>query len=109
MDILHLVFTQISVDIFLLDWERPHPVSADVRATGPTSGKLTDDSAPAAGSSTTKATKELAVSVWRTYLVANEWNELQTMRKTNLALQIVLVVFILRVRASRFAENDRGT
>ena len=41
-------------------------------------------------------TSELAVSVWRTYLVANEWNELQTRRKINPALQAVLVILILK-------------
>jgi meckelin len=44
------------------------------------------------------ATSELAVSVWRTYLVANEWNELQTRRKINPALQAVIVIFILKAR-----------
>ena len=37
------------------------------------------------------------VSVWRTYLVANEWNELQTRRRTHLGAQVILVVFILKV------------
>ena len=40
----------------------------------------------------------MAVSVWRTYLVANEWNELQIKRKIIVSLQIVLVIFILRVK-----------
>ena len=66
------------MDIILLDWERPRPVSSSAKK---------DDA----------SSKEMAVSVWRTYLVANEWNELQTRRKTNLALQIIMVVFVLRV------------
>ena len=37
------------------------------------------------------------LQVWRTYLVANEWNELQTTRKINLSLQVVLVILVLRV------------
>ena len=68
LDVAHLLFTQANVDIFLLDWERPKPTSASS-----------------------------AVSVWRTYLVANEWNELQSRRKTHAALQIVAVVFVLRI------------
>ena len=40
---------------------------------------------------------EPAVSVWRTYLVANEWNELQTRRKTKAGLQLVLIIFLMRV------------
>jgi meckelin len=62
------------VDVFLLDWERPHPTAGGA------------------------SSKDPSVSVWRTYLVANEWNELQAKRKTHLALQIFIVVFILRVR-----------
>ena len=40
---------------------------------------------------------EPSVSVWRTYLVANEWNELQTRRKTKAGLQLVLIIFLMRV------------
>jgi len=75
VDVLHLVFSQVTVDIFLLDWERPHAVNT----------------------ASETSTKEMAVSVWRTYLVANEWNELQTRRKTSLAAQIVVVVILLQV------------
>ena len=39
----------------------------------------------------------LKIQVWRTYLVANEWNELQTTRKINLSLQVVMVILVLRV------------
>jgi len=39
--------------------------------------------------------KEASVSVCRTYLVANEWNELHVTRKTHLGLQIVIVIFLL--------------
>ena len=42
-------------------------------------------------------TSDFAVSVWRTYLVANEWNELQTRRKINPALQAMIVILILKV------------
>ena len=34
---------------------------------------------------------EPPISVWRTYLVANEWNELQTARRTN----VTFVLFVL--------------
>ena len=39
----------------------------------------------------------MILKVWRTYLVANEWNELQTTRKINLSLQVILVILVLRV------------
>ena len=31
VDIIHLIMSQLNVDIFLLDWERPHPVSSSGR------------------------------------------------------------------------------
>ena len=102
VDIIHLVMSQISVDIFLLDWERPHPVSSGMRPSASAPTTSSGPSSPVGGLGNAEATKEMAVSVWRTYLVANEWNELQTLRKTHLALQVVIVVFILRVRVACF-------
>ena len=40
-------------------------------------------------------------------MVANEWNELQTLRKTRISLQVVMVVFLMKVR-SRGAEQLSG-
>ncbi|CAD6198590.1 unnamed protein product [Caenorhabditis auriculariae] len=38
--------------------------------------------------------KQEAPVIWRTYLIANEWNELQRYRKTRLPLQIVTFLFL---------------
>ena len=65
------------VDIFLIDWERPR-------------GKI-------AGSAGQMAGKDVPVSIWRTYFVANEWNEIQTKRKINPTFQYFAVVFFLEV------------
>lgn len=37
------------------------------------------------------------VSIWRTYFVANEWNEIQTIRKINPTFQIMAVLFFIEV------------
>ena len=37
------------------------------------------------------------VSVWRTYFVANEYNEIQTFRRINLTFQLFFVLFLLKV------------
>ena len=37
------------------------------------------------------------VSIWRTYFVANEWNEIQTIRKISPTFQIMAVLFLLEV------------
>lgn len=40
---------------------------------------------------------EAPVSIWRTYFVANEWNEIQTVRKINPIFQYFAAVFFLSV------------
>lgn len=57
---LHACVLCCSVDIFFLDWEKPRRVLAK--------GGGREEPGP--------------VSAWRTLLVANEWNELQTARFT---------------------------
>nr|XP_043874362.1 meckelin isoform X1 [Solea senegalensis] len=77
---LHKLILQVSVDIFLIDWERPrNKASRTVQAAG----EPKRDPAP--------------VSIWRTYFVANEWNEIQTFRKISPTFQIMAVLFILEV------------
>lgn len=39
----------------------------------------------------------MPVSIWRTYFVANEWNEIQTIRKINKTFQVWAAVFFLVV------------
>ena len=51
----------------MIDWEHPRPSTGDV------------------------------VSVWRMYFVANEWNEIQTTRKSSVSLQIIIILFVLKV------------
>ena len=75
VNILFLIYSQISVDVFLLDWEKP----------------------PVVNTKSSKESSEPPISVWRTYLVANEWNELQVRRKTHAGLQLILMIFIMRV------------
>ncbi|KAG7282199.1 hypothetical protein CRUP_034946 [Coryphaenoides rupestris] len=66
---LHKLILQLSVDMFLIDWERPRKVKRE-----PT-----------------------PVSIWRTYFVANEWNEIQTIRKISPTFQVMAVLFFLEV------------
>ncbi|XP_072136034.1 meckelin-like isoform X4 [Mobula birostris] len=77
LQLIHILMIQMTVSIFLIDWEKPKgrqlPTSAE--------------SKPSPSS----------VSIWRTYFIANEWNEIQTKRKTNPILQLVLVLLLLEV------------
>ena len=40
---------------------------------------------------------QVPVSIWRTYFVANEWNEIQAVRKINKTFQVWAAVFFLVV------------
>uniref|UniRef100_F1L820 Meckelin n=1 Tax=Ascaris suum TaxID=6253 RepID=F1L820_ASCSU len=68
---------------FFIDWERPQPVvTSDV--TKPPSADLT------------KGVTTAPTVIWRTYLVANEWNELQNYRKTSIAVQMITMAVLLK-------------
>nr|XP_046254565.1 meckelin isoform X2 [Scatophagus argus] len=77
---LHKLILQVSVDIFFIDWERPRSKGTK---TAQAAGEPRRDSSP--------------VSIWRTYFVANEWNEIQTIRKISPTFQIMAVLFFLEV------------
>uniref|UniRef100_I3JFI6 Transmembrane protein 67 n=1 Tax=Oreochromis niloticus TaxID=8128 RepID=I3JFI6_ORENI len=77
---LHKLALQVTVDIFLIDWERPR---TKTNRSVPVSGESKHDTSP--------------VSIWRTYFVANEWNEIQTIRKISPTFQIMAVLFFLEV------------
>jgi meckelin len=66
---LVMIWRQINVDVFFVDWEQPR----------------------------VKTQMNFSVSAWRTYFVANEWNEIQTVRKTSLILQLAATTFLLKV------------
>lgn len=84
IDVLHMLWSQISFEIFFVDWERPQG-----RMNQPTQGGE-------AGAT------DAPVSIWRTLFIANEWNEIQTIRKINPELQIFLVLFFLKVVGFEF-------
>ncbi|XP_069822408.1 meckelin-like isoform X2 [Dendropsophus ebraccatus] len=73
LELIHLLVSQLTYNIFLIDWEKPK----DKTPSG-TQGKSN-------------------VSFWRTILVANEWNEIQTHRKLSPLFQLFMVLLLLEV------------
>eukprot|EP00047_Mylnosiga_fluctuans_P017394 m.61020 g.61020 ORF g.61020 m.61020 type:complete len:932 (+) comp7058_c0_seq2:5448-8243(+) len=71
IEVAHIIYMQTHADVFFIDWEQP----------------------PASSTSEAPA----FVPLWRTVLVANEWNELQSCRKTYLPLQLIAVLLFLYV------------
>ncbi|CAJ0937775.1 unnamed protein product [Ranitomeya imitator] len=73
LELIHLLVSQLTYNIFLIDWEKPKDKSPS--------------SVPGKSN----------VSFWRTILVANEWNEIQAHRKLSPLLQLFLVLLLLEV------------
>ncbi|NXD06592.1 MKS3 protein, partial [Nothocercus nigrocapillus] len=80
LQLLHKLVSQLTVDIFFIDWERP---KGKVLKAVEGEGVIKSAAAP--------------VSIWRTYFIANEWNEIQTVRKINPLFQVLAVLFFLEV------------
>nr|XP_023504454.1 meckelin isoform X5 [Equus caballus] len=80
LQFLHKLISQITIDIFFIDWERP---KGKVLKAVEGEGGVRSATVP--------------VSIWRTYFVANEWNEIQTVRKINPLFQVLTVLFLLEV------------
>ncbi|XP_022100949.1 meckelin-like isoform X1 [Acanthaster planci] len=79
LDVLHLIVYQCLGDIFLIDWERSR-------------GRVVQSSDPGNNKGSVAP-----VSIWRTYFVANEWNELQEMRRSSVFFQMSAMLFFLEV------------
>ncbi|XP_008574634.1 PREDICTED: meckelin [Galeopterus variegatus] len=80
LQFLHKLISQITIDIFFIDWERP---KGKVLKAVEGEGGVRSATVP--------------VSIWRTYFVANEWNEIQTVRKINPLFQVLTVLFFLEI------------
>jgi meckelin len=79
--VIVLVYKQANADIFFLDWEPSK--------TGQTRP------AAAAGGGKNRNSGGGNVSIWRTILVANEYAEMQTIRKTDIKFTLFFLVLVL--------------
>lgn len=115
-EIIYLILLQTSYDIFFIDWERP---STSSESTGGDSALLETGARsmpplppinrpkPTMGGPNValdideETRHELRtqnrVSCWRTLFVANEWNELQTLRQTNTVVRLAFLLLLLNV------------
>ncbi|MBN3316611.1 MKS3 protein, partial [Atractosteus spatula] len=76
LQLIHVLVVQVTVSIFFIDWEKP-------AHTGQTAGR--------------RQSQAPSVSAWRTFFVANEWNEIQVVRKLSPLLQLFAVLLVLQV------------
>ncbi|CAL4153921.1 unnamed protein product [Meganyctiphanes norvegica] len=85
IQIIHIIISQISIDMFIIDWEQPRPKNS---LPHPQFTVNTEEN---------EKKNEQPISIWRTYFISNEWNELQTHRKVNMCLQLFTTLFFLKV------------
>ncbi|KAJ8544599.1 hypothetical protein ON010_g11668 [Phytophthora cinnamomi] len=74
VSVFRRVYRQAKLQLFFVDWEKPRATIMDI-----------DSAIPA----------HAPISVWRMILVVNEWNKLQTCRKTSLHLTLIIMLFLL--------------
>lgn len=77
LQFLHILVSQLSIHIFFIDWERPK--NKPLKSEGGGKSSI------------------FPVSIWRTYFIANEWNEIQTVRRINPLFQVLVVLFFLQI------------
>jgi len=103
IDILYIIFVQTSFNLFLIDWERPKyeekSYSNEIVHTTRLRNTKTQRNENRIENKTQEndINKLNQLSCWRTLFVANEWNEIQVFRKINLTVQIMIVIFLLKV------------
>lgn len=100
IELINMIAEQVTTKVFFVDWERPRgyiiPRVGESNPEAPPTDVANAEPGPG---------KTLSpVTIWRTYIVANEWNEFQTYRKTSYVLQLFAMIFFLKVSIS-FSEN----
>eukprot|EP00794_Sanderia_malayensis_P012250 gene12250-13512_t len=81
IDILQLLYIQTTIDVFFIDWERPR-------------GRIIEPGQAGGGGGNEAGTP---VSIIRTLFVANEWHEIQTLKRIKCTVQLIVVLFFLKV------------
>ncbi|THD26645.1 Meckelin [Fasciola hepatica] len=109
LDLVHLLAVQCNVDVFFIDWEHPKTrTTKAIRSKIPEANTdpFINDDIEGEESEAFQSAKfaepesqyvDSGVSVWRTIYVANEWNEIQTHRKTSSLITFASVLFFMKV------------
>lgn len=119
--VLHKLYALLNVDIFFIDWERPKMLTTsemvDHHATYTYATNQSKQQRPE-GSGSTKSSVDprfpfasaqqvSSASFWRPYTIINKWLQMQTLRRQNLTLQLMLFVFLVDYcRITQLASED---
>lgn len=84
--IIQILYVQVTLDMFIIDWEQPRAKNSLPHPQ--LSNSLDEED---------KSKSEQPISIWRTYFITNEWNELQTHRKIDVGYQLFFTLLFLNV------------
>lgn len=88
ISVIYIIWKQVTIDIFLIDWEKPKVLAQ---------GELPIN----------QAHQEAPVSIWRCYFVANEWNEIQCLRRIRpIPVLLAVLLFLEVVGVVHLCERD---
>lgn len=115
--LLHKLYVQLNADLFFIDWERPRMLTSsqildlnyqhlsDETAIGGSNKSLLAPNQPQFRQNQHQHQQQ--VSFWRPYTVINRWFQMQTLRRVNLTLQLILFLLLVQVsRLSQFSSAD---
>ncbi|XP_068208396.1 meckelin [Palaemon carinicauda] len=85
--VVHILYVQVTLDMFIIDWEQPRAKNSLPHPLISGNGNEEKNSKG----------EQHPISIWRTYFIANEWNELQTHRKIDLGCQLFITLIFLKV------------
>lgn len=101
----HDVYIRVNTDIFFIDWEKPKMLTTSQIVNYQMSNK-TDQQTPVISTNLTPSspggpsqalTKGInqKISFWRPYVVINRWIQMQSMRRLNLTVQLLLLIIVV--------------
>lgn len=101
VQIVYLVWHQCTIDIFFMDWERSKGLLlGQATNQNPDTASSSEDGPPPVVAAAAGSASPAPISIWRTYFVANEWNEIQSIRKVDHTLLLMLVLLFIQVLAT---------
>lgn len=111
----HKLYVHLNADIFFIDWERPRMLTSSQILNLSYQQRLPVDEHSINKQdlngkpllSNQQQQQQQQVSFWRPYTVINRWFQMQTLRRLDLTVQLMLFVLIVHLtQASQLASAD---
>lgn len=102
--ILEILYVQCHTDMFFIDWEKPRGPTVRLGADFEMGMRAREGEV-----ALPSANKYPPVSIWRTLFMANEWSELQTVRRVNLVFTYALLAVLLDAAKLQYVATPQPT